>query len=228
MSIVYRTFVRPSKELIDGFKELGASTAYESIGKDYRCVMDPSIKPIAPATKLVRPALTIQCYPGDNVTVHKAMTLAQYGDVLVIDAGAQIGVMWGAMMTYQAMHQGIAGVVVDGSVRDVAEIRKMGFPVFARYISPIGSSKIHPGSLNIPIVCGGVLVKPGDIVVADDDGVAIVPKQIAAEVLERARQREERERKTKELYDMGKTSYELYGFDKVFKEHDVPEHEVAP
>jgi len=228
MSIIYRNFIRPSKELIDAFKELGASTVYESISKDYKCVIDPSIKPIAPDTKLVGPALTIQCYPGDNVTVHKAMTLAQPGDVLVIDAGAQISVMWGAMMTYQAMRQGIAGVVVDGSVRDVAEIRKMGFPVFARYISPIGSSKIHPGSINVPIVCGGVLVKPGDIVVADDDGVVIVPKSKAAEVLERARQREEREQKTKELYDMGKTSLELYGFDKVFKEHDVPEYEVAP
>ncbi|MDJ0275178.1 MAG: 4-carboxy-4-hydroxy-2-oxoadipate aldolase/oxaloacetate decarboxylase [Nitrososphaerota archaeon] len=227
-SVVYRDFQRPPKEVVDAFRELGASTVYESIGKEYRCVMDPAIKPIAPDTKLVGPALTVHCYPGDNVTVHKAMTLAKQGDVLVIAAGGQIAVMWGGLMSYQAMRQGIAGVVVDGSVRDVAEIRRMGFPVFARHVSPIGSTKLHPGSINVPVICGGVLVRPGDLIVADDDGVVVVPREIINDVLERARQREQRERENRKLYDQGKTSYEIYGFDKVFREKGVPEYPMAP
>ncbi len=227
-SVVYRDFQRPPPEIVNAFKEFGASTVYESIGREYRCVMDPAIKPIAPDTKLVGPALTVHCYPGDNITVHRAMALAKPGDVIVVAAGGQIGVMWGGLMSYQAMKQGIAGVVVDGSVRDVAEIRRMGFPVFARYISPIGSTKLHPGSINVPVICGGVLVRPGDLIVGDDDGVVVVPREILNEVLERARQREKRERETLTLYDQGKTSYELYGFDKVFREKGVPEYPMAP
>ncbi|MCS7094451.1 MAG: 4-carboxy-4-hydroxy-2-oxoadipate aldolase/oxaloacetate decarboxylase [Thaumarchaeota archaeon] len=227
-SIVYRDFPKLPREIIDAFKDLGASTVYESISKEYRCVMDPEIKPIAQDVKLVGPALTVNSYPADNVTVHRAMALAKPGDVIVIAASGLLGVMWGGLMSYQAKRQGIAGVVVDGSVRDVAEIRRMGFPVFARHVSPIGSSKMHPGSINVPVICGGVLVKPGDVIVGDDDGVVVVPREIAAEVLQRAKQREERERESRRLYDQGKTSYEIYGFEKVFREKGVQEFPMAP
>ncbi|MCS7143120.1 MAG: 4-carboxy-4-hydroxy-2-oxoadipate aldolase/oxaloacetate decarboxylase [Aigarchaeota archaeon] len=225
--VVYRDFPRPPREVIEGFKELSATTVYESIGQNIRSVMDPAIKPIAQDTKLVGPALTVLCYPGDNITVHKSMTIAKPGDVLVIEAGGQIGVMWGGLMSYQAMKCGIAGVVVDGSVRDVTEIRRMGFPVFARHISPISSTKLHPGSINVPVVCGGVLVKPGDVIIGDDDGVVVVPREQAAEVLERARARAKRESDILREYDRGRTSFELYGFEKVFKERGVAEYPMS-
>ncbi|MEM1946408.1 MAG: 4-carboxy-4-hydroxy-2-oxoadipate aldolase/oxaloacetate decarboxylase [Candidatus Caldarchaeum sp.] len=227
-SVVYRDFPRPSKDIVEAYKDLGASTVYESISKEFRCVMDPGIKPIAPDTNLVGPALTVHCYPSDNITVHKAMTLAKPGDVLVIAAGGHVSVMWGGLMSYQAKLQGIAGVVVDGSVRDVSEIRRMGFPVFARHVSPIGSTKLHPGSINVPVNCGGVMVKPGDLIVADDDGVLVVPREMVTEVLEKARQRQAREREARKLYEQGKTSYEIYGFDKIFREKGVQEFPVAP
>ena len=221
--VVVRKVKRPPKELVDKFRDLSVSTIHESIGKNVRSVMDPGIKPIALGMKLAGTAITVQSYPGDNITVHRAMALAEPGDVLVIDGGGILGVMFGAQMAYQCRRQGVAGVVVDGSVRDVAEIRRMNFPCFARIISPQGSVKENPGSINIPIKCGGVIVRPGDIIVGDDDGVVVVRPENAEEVLEKATQREKREEEIRKLIDQGKTSYELYNFEKIFREKGVRE-----
>ncbi|HIQ30320.1 MAG TPA: 4-carboxy-4-hydroxy-2-oxoadipate aldolase/oxaloacetate decarboxylase [Candidatus Caldiarchaeum subterraneum] len=221
--IVVKKIKRPPRELVERFRNLSVSTLHEAIGKNVRNLMDPGIKPVAPEMKLVGTAVTVQCYPGDNITVHRAMALAEPGDVLVIDGGGILGVMFGAQMAYQSHRQGIAGVVVDGSVRDVAEIRRMGFPCFARVISPQGSAKENPGSINIPIKCGGVVVRPGDIIVGDDDGVVVVRPENAGEVLEKAIERERREEELRKLMDQGRTSYELYNFEKIFREKGVKE-----
>jgi len=221
--IVVKRIKRPPKDIVNQFRNFSVSTIHEAVGKNVQSVMDPGIKPVAPDMKLVGTAVTVQCYPGDNVTVHRAMALAEPGDVIVVDGGGVVGVMFGAQMAYQARRQGIAGVVVDGSVRDVAEIRRMNFPCFARLVSPQGSAKENPGSINIPIKCGGVVVRPGDIIVGDDDGVVVVKPENAVEVLEKAAQREKREEEFRKLIDQGKTSYELYNFEKIFREKGVRE-----
>jgi 4-hydroxy-4-methyl-2-oxoglutarate aldolase len=129
-------------------------------------------------------------------------------------------------MTFQARHQGIGGLVVDGSVRDSEEIRASGFPCFARFVSPIGTAKNTIGSVNVPIQCGGVVVNPGDLVAGDDDGVVVVPRRAISEVIEKARKRLEKEAKDREQFKLGKTSMDLNpSFQKVLIESGVKQVE---
>lgn len=218
---------RPSKEIVKGFREVSSASVHEAMGKIN--VVDPEIKSVTQGMKLVGPAITALCHVGDNLMVHKAMTLTKPGDVLVINAqGFKYAVMWGAQMTISGVARGLAGVVVDGSIRDVAKIREMRFPVFTRAISPGGSSKVGLGSVNIPIQCGGVIVNPGDIMVGDDDGVVVVPKEIAADILIKAKEREAREKKLRRALAEGKLLFDIRGWDKILKEKGVREIRGAP
>lgn len=144
-----------------------------------RCLTDPE-------HKVVGPACTVKVYPGDNLMVHKSLDVAQPGDVVVIDAGAsRMNAALGSLISTKATHRGIAAFIVDGFVRDLPEIMTLDFPVFARGTTPVGPLHRGPGEINYPICCGGVVVNPGDIVVADSFGVVIVPRESADEVLER-------------------------------------------
>lgn len=139
-----------------------------------------------PDHKVVGPACTVKVYPGDNLMVHKSLDVAQPGDVVVIDAGAsRMNAALGSLISTKAKHRGIAAFVIDGYIRDLPEIVPLDFPVFARGTTPIGPLHRGPGEINYPICCGGVVVNPGDIVVADGFGVVIVPRESAAEVLQR-------------------------------------------
>jgi 4-hydroxy-4-methyl-2-oxoglutarate aldolase len=208
--VIVRQIERLPKEVVEEFKKTSTPSVHQSIVTKEENVMDPEIKPIARGTKLAGPAVTVFCPVGDNLMMHKAMTIAKPGDVLVINAqGYKKGVMWGDIATISAMAIGLAGVVVDGAIRDVGDIRKRGFPVFTRWVSPCGSTKTVPGSINIPITCGGVAVNPGDIIVGDDDGVVVVPKSEAAEVLKRAMERDAREVERKKTAAQGVLSYNL-------------------
>lgn len=136
--------------------------------------------------KVVGPACTVKVYPGDNLMVHKSLDIARPGDVVVVDAGAsRMNAALGSLISTKAQHRGIAAFIVDGYVRDLLDIKPLGFPVFARGTTPIGPLHRGPGEINYPICCGGVVVNPGDIVVADGFGVVIVPQENAADVLER-------------------------------------------
>lgn len=223
MSVIVKRVDRPPREVVEGFKNLSVSTVHEAMGKETANVMDPGIKPIAPGMKVAGSALTVLCFPADNITVHKALTLAQAGDILVVAGHGIASAMWGGQFTFQAKHRGVAGVVVDGSVRDVGEIRAVNFPCFARIVSPMGSAKETPGSINVPIQCGGVIVRPGDIILGDDDGVVALPKERAAEVLQKAKERKDREEAMKQMFQQGKTSFEIYGFEKIFQQKGVKE-----
>jgi regulator of RNase E activity RraA len=139
--------------------------------------------------KLVGPACTVKVRPGDNLMVHKSLDVAQPGDIVVIDAGASsLNAALGNLICAKAQHRGIAGFVIDGYVRDLIKIREVGLPVFARGSTPIGPLHGGLGEINYPICCGGVVVNPGDIVVADGSGVALIPRDSAGEVLERLRE----------------------------------------
>ena len=144
-----------------------------------------------PATAVAGPACTVKCYPGDNLMVHKVLDLAEPGDVVVIDtSGSQMTAVLGDLISTKARHRGIAGFIVDGLVRDIAAIRALGdFPVFARGVTPIVPLHRGPGEIGYPVSAGGVVVCPGDIVVGDLNGVVVVPRGIAPDLLERLRRR---------------------------------------
>jgi regulator of RNase E activity RraA len=141
----------------------------------------------APELPVIGPACTVKCYPGDNLMVHKSLDVAQPGDVLVIDTSASgTTAVLGDLISTKARHRGIAGVVVDGLIRDLPAIRALGdFPVFARGVTPIGPLHRGPGEINHPVCVGGIVVNPGDVVVGDLNGVVIVPRDIAEELVER-------------------------------------------
>ena len=147
--------------------------------------MDSRVQSLAQRMELVGSALTVRVPPTDNLIIHKALTLIKPGDVLVIEGGGNHSwALLGWLMVSTARKLGIAGIVADGCVRDAQEIRKSGFPVFAAGLSPNGPFKEGPGEINYPISCGGQIVRPGDIIVADDDGVVVMRQELAPTVIE--------------------------------------------
>ena len=181
------SFERLDAEFIARFAAFDSPDISDQLNRLYaltsaiRCLTSPDLK-------LIGPACTVKVYPGDNLMVHKSLDIAESGDVVVIDAGASsMNAALGSLISTKAQHRGIAGFVVDGCIRDLPEIDTLDFPVFARGTTPIGPLHRGPGEINHPICCGGVVVNPGDIVVADGFGVVIIPQESAVEVLERLR-----------------------------------------
>ena len=147
-------------------------------------VMAGAIKPVAPGMKLLGQARTVTCMVGDNSAVHAAIGLLDEGQILVVDAGGyEDTAIWGGIMTRAAVKRGIGGLVVDGAVRDVGEIREFGFPTFARAVVPAGPHKGFGGIIDGVIACAGCPVSPGDLVIGDDDGVCVVPLERAEKIL---------------------------------------------
>lgn len=159
-------------------------------------ILDPEIRTRTPGLVLAGPAFTVKCYPGSIITVHKALTEAQPGDVLVIDgeADGRAGALIGELMSHEAVDRGLAGVVVDGALRDVAGLRELGFPAFARHVTPRVGVNRRLGSTQVPVSVGGVIVQPGDYILGDDDGVAVIPATKIADVLTGVEQVERKER----------------------------------
>lgn len=150
--------------------------------------MDPGMKPAWAGARLVGPAFTARCYQGSIITVHKALLEAPPGAVIVVDgAGDATGAMFGELMATEARARGIAGIVVDGAVRDVEGLRDLRFPAFARAITPRVGSNRRVGATQVDVACGGIVVRPGDVVVGGEDGVVVVARERLAEALEAAR-----------------------------------------
>lgn len=192
--VVIREITRPSTELIAAYKELPVANIADAMGKPSSWTMDPAIRPAFDDIKVTGPAVTVKEHPTCNLMTHVAIGLAEAGDVIVVDTGGFTDVaVGGFLMARMMMSKGLSGVVVDGAWRDRSEIRVARFPVFARAWQPTGPHKDWPGSVNVPITCGGIVVNPGDILVGDDDGVIVVPRESAVEVLERAQEIHERE-----------------------------------
>ncbi|MFN0044470.1 MAG: RraA family protein [Alphaproteobacteria bacterium] len=152
--------------------------------------MDAGIKPVAPGWTVLGQALTVKCMVGDNGPLHFALTVAWPGAILVADAGGFLGTaVWGSILHGAGAKAGLAGVVIDGAVRDVAELRRSPVPIYARGITPAGPHKGWGGAINAPIQCGGVVVSAGDLVVGDDDGIADIRSDQLTGLLERCRAR---------------------------------------
>jgi regulator of RNase E activity RraA len=182
------SITRPDPEVVDGLREFETPAASDLMNRLY--TMRSEIRTLTdPGLCLVGPACTVKVFPGDNLMVHKCLDIAQPGDVVVIDAGASpMNAVLGDLISTKARHRGIAGFIVDGLIRDLPAILALGdFPVFARGVTPIGPLHRGPGEINHPISCGGMVVNPGDIVMGDLNGIVVVPRQIAADLLESLR-----------------------------------------
>lgn len=195
MSVGFRVFTQrklPEAEVIESFRELPAANVADVMGRS--CALSSEIHTMLPHTSemMAGPALTVRARPGDNLMIHKALNLAQEGDIVVIsNEGDRSQSLLGAIIVAYAKSKKLGGIVVDGPIRDVDEIARLGIPVYATGSTPGGPYKEGPGEVNTPISCGGVSVAPGDIVLGDSDGVIIIPrkdsKRILAEAIEFAK-----------------------------------------
>ena len=191
MSIGNRVFLRrpmPSQELLDGFAGLPAANIADTMGRS--CAMNPRIRLMSGFQGImVGPALTVKARAGDNLFLHQALDMAQPGDVIVLsnDEDTTRSIMGEIMFTYAKYQKKLGGLVIDGPVRDVDALQEMDLPVYATGSTPGGPYKEGPGEVNVPIACGGISVHPGDIIVADADGIIVVPLKDAPEVLEAAK-----------------------------------------
>lgn len=190
---IYYNVARPTPELLAAFA--GVSTAALSDAMGRHGAMRGHIRPLYRDIHMVGAALTVLCPPGDNLMTHKSLEMVGPGNILVIDDGDHDTGCFGYRSAMQARARGGGGLVASGSIRDVAALRRDRFPVFCRGASPRAPQKNTPGSINIPVHVGGLVVCPGDVVVGDDDGVVVVPQACAAAVLERALARERLEQR---------------------------------
>ncbi|WP_366653684.1 4-carboxy-4-hydroxy-2-oxoadipate aldolase/oxaloacetate decarboxylase [Fodinicurvata sp. EGI_FJ10296] len=221
---IIRTIERPSPELIRQFADFDPATVYEAQGQSG--MVDPAIKPVWQGATVLGPALTVRGPPGDNLMLHKAVEVAQPGDIIVADLGGYQGKgAWGEVLAAAAQARGVAGLVVDHAIRDVSALRTLGFPGFARGLSIGACSKRNPGLINHPIIIGGQPVNPGDIVVGDDDGVAIVPREHAGTVLEAARARAKKEDEIMAALKSGRTTLDLLGLHAVISATGMTEEQ---
>jgi 4-hydroxy-4-methyl-2-oxoglutarate aldolase len=208
--VVVRRVPRADPDVVAGLAEAGVATVHEAGGS---ALLDPVIRPIQAGKRIAGSAVTVSCAPGDNIMVHAAVEVIEPGDMLVVATTApSMHGMFGELLATSVMARGCVGVVIDSGVRDVSDLRRMGLPVWSRAIHAAGTGKANPGSVNVPVVCAGVTVAPGDVVVADDDGVAVVERERAVVVLEASRQRLEREEETRARLAAGELGVDLYGF----------------
>ena len=178
-------FKRLDPDFMQRFAEFCSTDISDLLNRLY--AVDPSIVCLTGRHhRLCGSACTVKVFPGDNLMVHKALDVAKPGDIVIVDAhGSAMNAVLGDLISTKAKHRGIAGFIVDGLVRDIPDILKLDFPIFARGATPIGPLHRGPGEINYPICCGGVVVNPGDLVVADGAGIVIIPQEIANELLQR-------------------------------------------
>lgn len=208
----------PSAGLLDGFRELlkvYSPSCVVADAQERQGVMRSYLRPLTTETRFVGPALTVRLEPGNQVDCLDALTVAQAGDVIVVDAAGETETsVWGGLMSGLCKVKGVAGAVVDGAIRDTDETRDLGFFIFSKAIVPRSthtpfSGRMEPIEINVPVQCAGVLVRPGDLVLGDEIGVVVVPLERAAQVLERARQQAAREEQTRVKIRQGRTVEEL-------------------
>ena len=208
--VVVTKIDRPDPEVVSGLGAAGVATVHEAAGR--AGLVGPEIRPIQQGVTIAGPAVTVSSHPGDNLMIHAAVEVCRPGDVLVITTTSpSTDGMFGELLATSLVAHKVIGLVTAAGVRDVADLREMGFPVWTRAVSAQGTVKASPGSVNVPVVCAGQLIEPGDVVIADDDGVMCVPRADAADVLERSRARLATEVETRRKLAGGVLGVDHYG-----------------
>jgi 3-hexulose-6-phosphate synthase/6-phospho-3-hexuloisomerase len=216
--IIRKRETGPSEEVLQGFKDLlkvYSPSCVVADSQERAGVMRSYIRPLIPSMRFVGPALTVRLEPGNQVDCLDALSVAQDGDVIVVDASGETETsIWGGLMSGLCKMKGVAGAVVDGAIRDTDETRDLGFAIYSKAIVPRSthspySGRMEPIEINVPIQCAGVLVNPGDLVLGDEIGVTVIPLENAAEILQKAREQAEKEEKTRIKIREGKTVEEL-------------------
>ncbi|MES3636620.1 4-carboxy-4-hydroxy-2-oxoadipate aldolase/oxaloacetate decarboxylase [Mycobacterium intracellulare] len=210
IGVAVREIERPCPDLVAALGEFGVATIHEA--QQRTGLLSADLSPIYRGAHIAGAAVTISVPPADNWMIHVAIELCQPGDVLVVaptspsDAG-----YFGELLATSAQVRGIRGLIIEAGCRDVAELTEMGFPVWSKHICATGTVKERLGNVNRPLVCAGQLIHPGDVVVADDDGVVVVARSLAAAVMESAQQRSAREAVSRERYGRGELSLDVHG-----------------
>jgi 4-hydroxy-4-methyl-2-oxoglutarate aldolase len=217
---IIRNISRAAAEVIHMFGEYGVATVHEAQGRNG--LMRPFLRPIYPTARLAASAVTVSCPPGDNLMIHAAIEVCRPGDALVVvPTSESTDGMFGELLATSCQAHGISGLVIDAGVRDVADLTAMNFPVWAKAISAQGTVKASAGSVNIDVVCAGAIVRPGDVIIGDQDGVVVVRRETAEEVARLAQERVEKEQKSRERLQAGELGVDFYGLRAKLKELGV-------
>ncbi|PWU06638.1 MAG: 4-carboxy-4-hydroxy-2-oxoadipate aldolase/oxaloacetate decarboxylase [Terriglobia bacterium] len=217
---IIRSIRRADREPVKILGDSGVATVHEAQGRVG--LMRPYMRPIYPTAKVAGTAVTISIAPGDNLMIHASIAVCQPGDILVVAPTSECtDGYFGELLGVSCQAHGIVGLIIDAGVRDTVELAAMNFPVWSKAVSSQGTVKNVPGDVNIPVVCAGALVNPGDVIVADADGVVVVARERAAEVASASQQRIAKEEKTRERLRKGELGLDFYGMRAKLKELGV-------